>query len=58
MGRRTVQMALMRMGAPSSATRQVGAILLSPVQKGSGSPCARPSGYFLVGFLGQGPGKV
>ena len=34
MGRRTVQMALMRMGVPSSATPQVGAVLQSPVQLG------------------------
>lgn len=38
MGRRTVQMARMRMGVPSSATHQVGAILLSPVQLGHPVP--------------------
>lgn len=38
MGRRTVQMALMRMGVPSSAIPQVGAILLSPVQVGHPVP--------------------
>lgn len=32
MGRRTVRMALMRMGVPSSVTPQVGAVLQSPVQ--------------------------
>lgn len=38
MGRRTVQMALMRMGVPSSVTPQVGAVLQSPVQLGCTVP--------------------
>lgn len=38
MGRRTVQMALMRTGVPSSVTPQVGAVLQSPAQLGRPAP--------------------
>lgn len=47
MGRRTVQMALMRMGVPSSAALQVGAILLPPVQLGHPVP-----GLFAASWWG------
>lgn len=49
MGRRTVQMALMRMGVPSSVTPQVGAVLQSPVQ----GFLLLPGGVGGVGTLGR-----
>lgn len=53
MGRRTVQMALMRMGVPSSATSKVGTVFISYT---AGSPCSGVSGCILAWLVGCGLG--
>lgn len=55
MGRRTVQMALMRTGVPSSVTPQVGAVLQSPVQLGCPVPGLLAASWW--GWWGEALGR-